>query len=84
MIPNNVDEHHWREAARCAQIGGDSWFPDNARTHREALAICGACPVRAQCLEYAIEHEMVHGIWGGTAPRERRQMRVDANRGASA
>lgn len=33
------------------------------------------CPVRDQCLEYAIENEIRHGCWGGTSERDRRKIR---------
>lgn len=39
----------------------------------EAKAICNSCPVRRECLDWAIEHgETEHGIWGGKTPHERR------------
>jgi hypothetical protein len=39
------------------------------------------CPVRVECLEYALQDGdcFDHGIWGGTTPRERRKLfRVDS------
>jgi hypothetical protein len=39
--------------------------------------------VRQPCLEFAIGHGIVHGIWGGLAERDRRALRtrrVDAAR----
>lgn len=43
---------------------------------REALAktICGRCPVRETCLEYALRTHETHGIWGGLNEFERRQL----------
>lgn len=39
----------------------------------QAKAVCAGCPVRAECLDWAIEHnEMEHGVWGGQTPHERR------------
>ena len=79
----------WTEHALCAQIGGDLWFPEvGARTQaRTARAICADCPVRAQCLDYALDWEVGHqtrafGIYGGLSERERRplaQARKDAS-----
>lgn len=31
----------------------------------EALAICGVCPVRAECAEYGEANSEGHGIYGG-------------------
>ena len=39
-----------------------------------ARAICRPCPVRQECLEYALEHNFV-GVWGATSDRQRRQMK---------
>jgi WhiB family redox-sensing transcriptional regulator len=37
-----------------------------------ALSVCKECSVKQECLDYAMEHEMVyHGIYGGTTPRAR-------------
>lgn len=30
------------------------------------------CSKRAECLNYAIEHKIYHGVWGGMTVRERR------------
>jgi WhiB family redox-sensing transcriptional regulator len=32
---------------------------------RKAKAICALCPLRAECLEYALGHPARYGIWGG-------------------
>jgi WhiB family redox-sensing transcriptional regulator len=31
----------------------------------EAKSLCGACPVRAQCLEGALSRQEPAGVWGG-------------------
>lgn len=36
----------------------------------EAKQTCDRCPVRKECLDYALEGDM-HGIWGGMTRRER-------------
>jgi WhiB family transcriptional regulator, redox-sensing transcriptional regulator len=40
-----------------------------------AKAVCRGCPVRAECLDYAMQTAQDHGIWGGTTEEERRQAR---------
>lgn len=37
----------------------------------EARAICMTCPVRDECLNYALETGETVGIWGGLTPEER-------------
>lgn len=36
-----------------------------------AKAVCSACPVRRECLEYADLNNETEGIWGGLTPQER-------------
>jgi WhiB family transcriptional regulator, redox-sensing transcriptional regulator len=38
----------------------------------EAKELCGWCPVRSDCLNYALENGIQDGIWGGLTPPERR------------
>jgi WhiB family transcriptional regulator, redox-sensing transcriptional regulator len=40
---------------------------------RAAKAICARCPVRADCLNFALNHQETDGIWGGTTAPERRR-----------
>ena len=56
--------------------GGD---PDTRRDTKaaiaaEAKAICATCPVRAACLQAAIDSSEGYGIWGGKTPAQRAQM----------
>jgi WhiB family redox-sensing transcriptional regulator len=46
------------------------------RDSREAGAksICHRCPVRADCLDYAIDTREGHGVWGGLNELERRAL----------
>jgi WhiB family redox-sensing transcriptional regulator len=39
-----------------------------------ARAICKGCPVGTNCLEYALEERIEHGVWGGCSERERRRI----------
>jgi WhiB family redox-sensing transcriptional regulator len=41
------------------------------RRSHVAVAICRSCKVRDLCLDYAIAHREVHGIWGGLLPTSR-------------
>ena len=40
-----------------------------------AKRICRECPVRKDCLLYALETPIDHGVWGGMTERERRRFR---------
>ena len=64
----------WMEDATCAQVGplDHAFFPDRGRTPSQALELCQACPVRAQCLAFGLDEP--HGIWGGVSERGRRKI----------
>ncbi len=42
-----------------------------------AKAICAVCPVKAPCLQYALEIREPHGIWGGLNELERKALISD-------
>jgi WhiB family transcriptional regulator, redox-sensing transcriptional regulator len=70
----------WAEQALCAQADPDAWFPDKGGNPVVAKRICAACPVRTQCLDYALSGAdtwggIATGIWGGTTPHERALLR---------
>ena len=83
----------WQYHAACR--GEDSsWFfaPNYFEKRHEKLgreakakALCAECPVRAECLEYALRVRESHGIWGGLNEMERRdalRQRATAERSA--
>lgn len=45
------------------------------RASANAKQLCRACPLQADCAEYAIAHEL-YGIWGGLTPTERSTIRA--------
>lgn len=65
------------EAPLCAQVGGDTWFPekggDSTSTLR-AIRICQKCIHQSECAEWGIKYER-HGIWGGLSAKERKGIR---------
>ena len=44
--------------------------PEREVRERKAKVVCTACPLQAQCLDYALRHAVRHGIWGGLSPEE--------------
>ncbi len=46
---------------------------DEDRDNREAAAaaVCRQCPVRIQCLNYAVGRPERYGVWGGMGEKER-------------
>ena len=68
-------EQEWQEQALCAQTDPEAFFPEKGGSTREAKRICQGCPVRDECLEFALEHDERFGIWGGLSERERRRLK---------
>ena len=60
----------WRELSACRDSDPEVFFPIGttgpAVGHIEkARAICGACSVGEECLQYALETNQESGVWGG-------------------
>ena len=56
---------------------------DTERRARERAAkrVCAACPVRRECLDFALRLREPFGIWGGLTESERRRLTgTDARR----
>lgn len=77
-----VDRPDWMRQAACADMNSDLFFPQRGASTDKAKAACRACPVRAECLAYAMNTGERFGIWGGLSERERRQLRRDRRRAA--
>lgn len=60
-------EWDWLNDAACKQSGldADAWFPYRTLdiAHREAIKICGGCPIRDRCANLRQPED--EGIWGG-------------------
>lgn len=75
-------DHSWRDRAACHNADVNLFFPPRDKALYRVVAdqakeFCfgkdgeSPCPVRAQCLWYAVDSDEVHGIWGGMSHRER-------------
>jgi WhiB family redox-sensing transcriptional regulator len=73
--PADVSLPGWQRRAACRGTGTDLWFATDTEALEGARAVCGACPVRRDCLAYALASHKLVGIWAGTDERERRRMR---------
>ncbi|MFF8481933.1 WhiB family transcriptional regulator [Streptomyces antibioticus] len=47
-------------------------LPRDHEAIAEAKKLCGWCPVRSECLDFALENVLKEGIWGGLTEAERR------------
>lgn len=81
-------EPDWRDQGACnGHPNPDLWFPEpgtvGAISAREAKRICAGCVVQQECLHYAmtVKPEPT-GVWGGTTPKDRRNMRRQRRKAA--
>ncbi len=72
----SVEADRWQDKARCRTIDNpDRFFPERGVSGRSARNLCGKCPVKSECLNYALEHEIEWGIWGGMTDRQRKKVK---------
>jgi WhiB family transcriptional regulator, redox-sensing transcriptional regulator len=78
-------EADWRSRGACLSVDPELFFPLSsvgpaAGQLSQAKSVCARCPVRSECLDFAIATRQVHGVWGGTSEDERRRIlaRIDS------
>jgi WhiB family transcriptional regulator, redox-sensing transcriptional regulator len=73
----------------CASVDPELFFPQEIEMSDSkvvskyqnlsaAKAICNSCPLKLQCLEYALKNYEV-GVWGGTTEHQRDDLRKLSN-----
>jgi WhiB family redox-sensing transcriptional regulator len=71
QIPTDEDATAAGEAATpaeelpCRTTDPDLWFAEDPADLERAKTMCRACPVRAECLQTALEQREPWGVWGG-------------------
>lgn len=77
----------WHSQARCRELPQEMFFgKDNDVTslkrHRPTLtmpeekrakAVCDRCPVKQQCMVWALVNHEEYGVWGGMSQRDRQR-----------
>lgn len=70
------------EKAKCAQvvrrIDGEVYDPFFEEDEDDAVEFCnehGQCPIRNECLMYALTNNEKSGVWGGTTELDRKALR---------
>lgn len=84
-VVTKVPPGRWWWEARCLGQGPDRFFPvgksgggatsESDQVIRNAKAFCAGCPVREQCLDYALDNNIDDGIWGGATENRRKRIR---------
>jgi len=64
----------WQIEAACLDTGNEKYFADPNKDRElitDAKKICKTCDVRWRCLDFALNNNIKHGVWGGFTPSER-------------
>ncbi len=62
----------WHRDAACAGEPVGIFLPGLGERNTAAMELCGRCPVRRDCLDWAIAEQINHGVYGGMSPAARR------------
>lgn len=71
----------WMDRALCREIGPTPFHPIKGGDPDPAKRVCDSCPVKRECLDYALAEFTGTddtGVWGGTTEMQRRAMRRPA------
>ena len=82
-------ETWWIEQGRCIDKDPELFFPTGTtgpaiEQIARAIEVCDACPVRSECLEWALDTCQDAGVWGGLSEEDRREIRRARRRAAAA
>lgn len=74
--PGGADMMRWQEQAACAGVGWWLFFPEQGHSDdgRAARQVCNNCPVRQECLDFALRTGQEDGVWGGVTAWDRRAL----------
>jgi WhiB family transcriptional regulator, redox-sensing transcriptional regulator len=62
----------WHRDALCRGMDPGGFVTSRATPDEAATELCHACPVREDCLDFALARPELVGVWGGTTQMERR------------
>ena|ERR1700742_270765 len=67
----------WTLDGECLELAHDPewWFqPANSADTKKAKRLCTLCPVMMLCRQYALDHQIKDGTWGGLSEKELRRI----------
>ncbi|HEY1157506.1 MAG TPA: WhiB family transcriptional regulator [Arthrobacter sp.] len=75
----------WRAWSACQEEDPELFFPTGqtglaVMEIKEAKAVCCRCLVIEQCLQWALQTDQAHGVWGGLSESDRRRIKHSADR----
>ena len=79
-----TEAQSFRESGACNGMDPEIFYPRRGDSPASAKQVCHVCPVKRQCLEYALQTDERYGIWGGASEHERRQLKRERSRAIEA
>lgn len=84
LFERDEEVQRWQDKSLCSKKENrkmiDWFFSDDTEEKYAAKNLCFSCPVRKDCVKYALETKKIWGVWGGKDENElRRTLSVDAN-----
>lgn len=77
MSSGGLSDFIWQDDAECSKKQhraiAPKFFSSEPRERAEAKNLCYSCPVRKECLKYALEAKELWGVWGGKDESEIRR-----------
>lgn len=74
-INDLYDDALWMQDASCRDEDPEMFFPEPGVGMLDQIAtakeVCSTCPVRMECLAYAIDNRIEYGVWGGLTRNQR-------------
>lgn len=72
----------WQAQGACRDMDSNLFYyedqergPAKETRIANAKAVCEGCKVKTECLEFALQINEQHGIWGGLTPEERQTVK---------
>ncbi|NBW16917.1 MAG: WhiB family transcriptional regulator [Caulobacteraceae bacterium] len=64
----------FQDKANCLNADPAIFFSAKLKDRALALSLCNACVVKDECLDFALSHESIDGIYGGLLGDERKAL----------
>lgn len=66
----------WFSKGKCKEFDTDLFYPEPGEVakSKKAISVCQGCPVRAECLTWAMNQPETFGVWGGFSYRSRTKL----------
>lgn len=70
-------DEKWMLYGACAGTDPEAFYPERGGSTREAIKVCQRCPVRLECLDWALAKNERFGVFGGLSEQSRRKLQLE-------